>query len=351
MIRAASGEASMFEFARQGRPFLMNVQSMAVTRRRVSHYRKAMREGGYEKKGSPALSRSAGSGGMSSSPKPIPKPSASGYRRSRRWSSCGRHSAAAFFARPACGSRYPRVTCRPPAPVSRTASSMGHRRGSPRRWRKSQARHRRRHSDLPPRTDAAPNSSQQPPAIHGAGRAEDWPLPRRADARLICYVGRQADRVTNINRCQSRARRRSSAENTARTDLLLAHHDFEDENYVHQPCRYLGRGGDLRVLSDPWWQGPCFGNQWWLYPKPYLECLDGRPIDYVYISHGHPDHFHRGTLRRFPRGTKVIISRGSALARALQDMDLEVIQLAPEEVRILATVSHARSCRITAGIA
>jgi hypothetical protein len=105
----------------------------------------------------------------------------------------------------------------------------------------------------------------------------------------------------------------------------------------------LVEAGDLRVLSDPWWQGPCFGNQWWLYPKPYLECLDGRPIEYVYISHGHPDHFHRGTLRRFPRGTKVIISRGSVLARALQDMDLEVIQLAPEEVRDLG---NSVACQI-----
>jgi alkanesulfonate monooxygenase SsuD/methylene tetrahydromethanopterin reductase-like flavin-dependent oxidoreductase (luciferase family) len=37
----------MLELARQGRPFLMNVQSMAVTRRRVDLYRKAMREAGY----------------------------------------------------------------------------------------------------------------------------------------------------------------------------------------------------------------------------------------------------------------------------------------------------------------
>src|SRR5205823_6601498 len=47
IIRAASSEASMLELARQGRPFLMNVQSMAVTRHRVQLYRKAMREAGY----------------------------------------------------------------------------------------------------------------------------------------------------------------------------------------------------------------------------------------------------------------------------------------------------------------
>jgi alkanesulfonate monooxygenase SsuD/methylene tetrahydromethanopterin reductase-like flavin-dependent oxidoreductase (luciferase family) len=37
----------MLELARQGRPFLMNVQSMAVTRRRVDLYRMTMREAGY----------------------------------------------------------------------------------------------------------------------------------------------------------------------------------------------------------------------------------------------------------------------------------------------------------------
>jgi alkanesulfonate monooxygenase SsuD/methylene tetrahydromethanopterin reductase-like flavin-dependent oxidoreductase (luciferase family) len=47
IIRAASSEASMIELARQGRPFLMNVQSMAVTRHRVELYRRAMREAGY----------------------------------------------------------------------------------------------------------------------------------------------------------------------------------------------------------------------------------------------------------------------------------------------------------------
>src|SRR5262249_761063 len=38
--------ASMLELARQGRPFLMNVQSLEVTRRRVELYRGAMHEAG-----------------------------------------------------------------------------------------------------------------------------------------------------------------------------------------------------------------------------------------------------------------------------------------------------------------
>jgi alkanesulfonate monooxygenase SsuD/methylene tetrahydromethanopterin reductase-like flavin-dependent oxidoreductase (luciferase family) len=48
LIRAASGEASLLELARQGRPFLMNVQSMETTRHRVALYRQTMREAGFE---------------------------------------------------------------------------------------------------------------------------------------------------------------------------------------------------------------------------------------------------------------------------------------------------------------
>jgi alkanesulfonate monooxygenase SsuD/methylene tetrahydromethanopterin reductase-like flavin-dependent oxidoreductase (luciferase family) len=48
LIRAASGEASMLELARQGRPFLMNVQPMAVTRRRFGLYREVMRDAGFD---------------------------------------------------------------------------------------------------------------------------------------------------------------------------------------------------------------------------------------------------------------------------------------------------------------
>ena len=47
LIRAASGEASMLALARQGRPFLINVQSMAVTRHRFELYRRTMQEAGF----------------------------------------------------------------------------------------------------------------------------------------------------------------------------------------------------------------------------------------------------------------------------------------------------------------
>lgn len=48
VIRGASTDHSLIELARQGRPFLMNVQSLETTSRRVALYREAMREAGYD---------------------------------------------------------------------------------------------------------------------------------------------------------------------------------------------------------------------------------------------------------------------------------------------------------------
>jgi alkanesulfonate monooxygenase SsuD/methylene tetrahydromethanopterin reductase-like flavin-dependent oxidoreductase (luciferase family) len=47
LIRGSSGDASLVELARQGRPFLMNVQSYETTARRVALYATTMREAGY----------------------------------------------------------------------------------------------------------------------------------------------------------------------------------------------------------------------------------------------------------------------------------------------------------------
>jgi len=48
VIRSASGEASMVEIARTGKPFLMNVQSNEVTQHRMQLYRQTMHESGHD---------------------------------------------------------------------------------------------------------------------------------------------------------------------------------------------------------------------------------------------------------------------------------------------------------------
>jgi len=48
VIRGSSGDASLVALAQQGRPFMMNVQSLETTRRRIGLYREAMQEAGYD---------------------------------------------------------------------------------------------------------------------------------------------------------------------------------------------------------------------------------------------------------------------------------------------------------------
>ncbi len=48
IVRACSGEEAMLGMAREGRPFLMNIQSNEVTQQRMDLYRKTLRECGYD---------------------------------------------------------------------------------------------------------------------------------------------------------------------------------------------------------------------------------------------------------------------------------------------------------------
>jgi hypothetical protein len=74
----------------------------------------------------------------------------------------------------------------------------------------------------------------------------------------------------------------------------------------------LVRQGALTLLSDPWWTGGAFGDQWFPYPFPVPERFPLHDLDGLYISHGHEDHLHPGTLKALapdnPR-TRVLIPR------------------------------------------
>ena len=94
----------------------------------------------------------------------------------------------------------------------------------------------------------------------------------------------------------------------------------------------LVEAGGVTVLSDPWWCGPCFGAQWWTYPLPFLHALDGQRIDYIYISHGHHDHFHPGTLATLPKTAKVLMSSALDLAPAVRELGFQIVEVGPDEV-------------------
>lgn len=63
----------------------------------------------------------------------------------------------------------------------------------------------------------------------------------------------------------------------------------------------------LRIVTDPWWAGPAYNQQWYPWPTPRPDGLEDRPIDYVYLSHGHEDHLHPDTLKRLRPGSVALV--------------------------------------------
>lgn len=61
---------------------------------------------------------------------------------------------------------------------------------------------------------------------------------------------------------------------------------------------------DCAILTDPWYIGKTFNDAWKLFPGPAWDDSYYDKIDYLWISHEHPDHFNIPTLRSFPDSFK-----------------------------------------------
>ena len=105
----------------------------------------------------------------------------------------------------------------------------------------------------------------------------------------------------------------------------------------------------IAVLSDPWWRGPCFGAQWWTFPLPAPEVLDHIELDYIYISHGHHDHLHGGTLSTLNKRTKVLVSSQLELAASIRELGFEVIEVADDQDLSLGNGVYCRIMQTHSG--
>jgi UDP-MurNAc hydroxylase len=52
------------------------------------------------------------------------------------------------------------------------------------------------------------------------------------------------------------------------------------------------------ILTDPWTKGKAFNDSWALLSKPFD--VDYSKVDYIFISHEHPDHFSFPSLKSIP---------------------------------------------------
>jgi UDP-MurNAc hydroxylase len=57
---------------------------------------------------------------------------------------------------------------------------------------------------------------------------------------------------------------------------------------------------DAVIWCDPWIEGKAFNDSWALHPPAAWDPADLARIDYLWISHEHPDHFHIPTLKSLP---------------------------------------------------
>lgn len=78
--------------------------------------------------------------------------------------------------------------------------------------------------------------------------------------------------------------------------------------WLNHACIYIECNG-VSLITDPWLFGPAFLTGWWLdKPSPVdaLELL--KDVDFVYISHNHPDHLHPETLNLLPRDVPILVA-------------------------------------------
>ncbi len=65
--------------------------------------------------------------------------------------------------------------------------------------------------------------------------------------------------------------------------------------YISHACLLIDTG-NVRIATDPWFAGPAYSQQWYVFPKPvHAQAVETAEV--IAISHGHEDHFHARTLR------------------------------------------------------
>jgi hypothetical protein len=62
------------------------------------------------------------------------------------------------------------------------------------------------------------------------------------------------------------------------------------------------------LATDPWLKGTCYFGSWALdHPLNDQQIRNVQQSQYIWISHGHPDHLHHESLEVIPRSAKILI--------------------------------------------
>lgn len=95
----------------------------------------------------------------------------------------------------------------------------------------------------------------------------------------------------------------------------------------------------IKVLCDPWMSDGIYYGSWYHYPPLEVEPENFFDVNYIYISHIHPDHMDKFTLEKFPKKIPILIHdyQEKFLKIILQKIGFEtIIEIPHKEVFFLS---------------
>ncbi len=102
--------------------------------------------------------------------------------------------------------------------------------------------------------------------------------------------------------------------------------------YIYSACIVITTP-DLKIVCDPWFKDGIFDGSWYTFPRLNDPLTKIGDVDYIYISHIHPDHYDPETLKAYQEkyGKKKILIGNFSVNHLFKKMqsekfDVEVIE-------------------------
>ena len=97
--------------------------------------------------------------------------------------------------------------------------------------------------------------------------------------------------------------------------------------YISSACVLIEDNG-VKILCDPWLVDGAYLDSWFHYPPLKFQPEQFNDVDFIYISHIHPDHFDPNTLNRMNKKIPIIINNyvSKFLKKNIEEIGFEVIE-------------------------
>jgi UDP-MurNAc hydroxylase len=91
----------------------------------------------------------------------------------------------------------------------------------------------------------------------------------------------------------------------------------------------LVEAGNIKILMDPWLEDGEYYGSWAHFPPVTVDYSSFDDVDFIYISHIHPDHLSQRTLAKLPKHIPVLIHSydGKFLKRNIESAGFSVVEL------------------------